>query len=400
MKVGSRRFVTRSGFLAAIAAALIVWSCGQPSPIAPTRASIDQTVAPGATTQRLGSLTTTWDCFTGGNAGIFASADPCSPIRTGATRLSAAAMPGAPSTPSGLTPSVSGTTVTLTWTFISGLNPNATSFVVEAGSSSGRSDLANFDTGGTAMSLTVEQVPGGTYFVRVRAKNLSGLSDASNEVIVAVSGGVPCAAPATPGGLSASVNGSTVNLTWAAASGAASYVLEAGSLSGASNLANFDTGSRAASLTANGVAAGTYFVRVRAKSACSTSAASNEVTVSVSGGGTLTGRWVGLAPDGFIVSDPQSCDSAEDIQMDITQSGTTLTGTQTSSTRALTPGRNCGVIGFVATTSFTGTVSGSAVTVTIPQEHGQTLTLSLTLTGNRLSGSGVGYPATLAVTRQ
>ena len=72
-------------------------------------------------------------------------------------------------------------------------------------------------------------------------------------------------------------------LNWQAPSGgSASYVVEAGSAPGLTNLANFDTQSPATSYTATGVGAGTYFVRVRAKNACGASGgASNEVVIVV-----------------------------------------------------------------------------------------------------------------------
>jgi hypothetical protein len=73
-----------------------------------------------------------------------------------------------------------------------------------------------------------------------------------------------------------------VTLNWVGGSGAASsYVIEAGSFQGASNLANFDTLSAGSSFFAPGVGSGTYFVRVRAKNACGVSGASNEVVVRV-----------------------------------------------------------------------------------------------------------------------
>ena len=186
--------------------------------------------------------TLTWTCFTA-TAGIF-SAGACggaSHTNSQTGRISAAAVSAAPTA---LTQSVSGTAVTLTWTALSSGDP-ATSYLVEAGSASGLSNLASFDTGSAATTLTVTSVPAGTYFVRVRGTNASGISGASNEVIVTVSGGsVPCAgAPYAPTGLTGSATGSTVTLAWTAPSGAcaaASYIIEAGATAGASTLANFE----------------------------------------------------------------------------------------------------------------------------------------------------------------
>jgi hypothetical protein len=72
-----------------------------------------------------------------------------------------------------------------------------------------------------------------------------------------------------------------VTLTWSGPAGATSYVVEAGSTTGASNLAVADTASATPAFATSGVGAGIYFVRVRAKNSCGTSAASNETIVRV-----------------------------------------------------------------------------------------------------------------------
>ena len=107
----------------------------------------------------------------------------------------------------------------------------------------GRDEYRGFDTGSTATTLTVTGVPAGTYFVRVLAKNSSGSSAPSNEIVLTVGGGPsPCTtAPGVPTGLSAAVSGASVTLTWTAPAGGcppSTYGVEAGSTSGASNLAS------------------------------------------------------------------------------------------------------------------------------------------------------------------
>src|SRR5205085_2432356 len=125
--------------------------------------------------------------------------------------------------------------------------------------------------------------PAGTYFVRVRAGNASTIGGASNEATLVVGSSTTCVVPpAPPGELRSSVTGSTVTLSWAAASGApTSYVIEAGSSIALSDLLLSDTGSQATSFTATGVAPGTYFVRLRAHNGCGKSLTSNEVEVVV-----------------------------------------------------------------------------------------------------------------------
>src|SRR5207245_8447562 len=91
------------------------------------------------------------------------------------------------------------------------------------------------------------------------------------------------AAPNAPASLAVTASGSTVTLTWSAPAGGCaptSYVLQAGSSVGSSNLANSTVGN-ATSYVATGVANGTYYVRVRAANEYGQSAASNEFTLVV-----------------------------------------------------------------------------------------------------------------------
>lgn len=187
-----------------------------------------------------------------------------------------------PAAPSALASTANGSTVMLTWNAAAG--STVTAYWIEAGSASGMSDLAGFSTGSTATTFLATGVGAGTYFVRVRAINSAGTGPASNEVRLTVAGAHgPCSgAPGAPGGLSASVTGSTVILAWNGSAGLpTSYMVEAGASAGSSDLAIFDTASTSPTLRATGVGRGTYFVRVRARNACGVSAPSNEVPVSV-----------------------------------------------------------------------------------------------------------------------
>src|SRR6185295_11971063 len=170
--------------------------------------------------------------------------------------------------------------VTLTWLApASGCAPTA--YTIEAGSVTGSSNLASFSTGSTRTLFSASGIGAGRYFVRVRATNGGGTSTPSNEVQFTIGSGPCVAAPGPPGGLAATVSGTTVSLSWTAAAGATGYVLEAGSSAGLSNLVVSDVGATV-SLTAT-AGAGTYYVRVRARNACGTGAPSNEVTVVVGG---------------------------------------------------------------------------------------------------------------------
>jgi hypothetical protein len=99
-------------------------------------------------------------------------------------------------------------------------------------------------------------------------------------------------APSAPGGLSATASGSTVTLTWTAPGSGdpvVAYVIEAGSSSGAADLASITTGNAATTFTAAGVGAGTYYVRVRALTAGGVSGPpSNEAILRVGSSGCTT----------------------------------------------------------------------------------------------------------------
>jgi predicted phage tail protein len=180
--------------------------------------------------------------------------------------------------PRALVATAVGGDVTLRWIPAAG---SPSSYIIEAGSTPGARDLANFSTGSNATEFHASGIGAGVYHVRVRAVTAAGVSLPSNEAMLVVGGGSCAGAPSGPVGLVASVSGAAVTLNWGAAAGQpTSYVLEAGSSAGASNLVLSDVGNTT-TLTATSVAAGTYYVRVRAKNSCGTSSASNEVVVTV-----------------------------------------------------------------------------------------------------------------------
>lgn len=100
--------------------------------------------------------------------------------------------------------SVSGQTVTASWTAV----PGATSYRVEAGVTPA-ANMAGYEMGGlTSFSI---QAPQGAYYLRVLARNASGVSAPSNVVGISVQSTVT--PPPPPTGLSVSVNGSNVTFT-------------------------------------------------------------------------------------------------------------------------------------------------------------------------------------------
>lgn len=177
--------------------------------------------------------------------------------------------------PSRLTAAVVNSTITVAWQ--PGPPPVALGFVVEAGSSPGASDLGVFNVG-TARQVS-SALPSGTYYVRVRGIGPTGPGSVSSDVAVTVP--ATSTAPAAPADLTARTLSSGVLLTWAAATGnATTYVIEAGTVSGASDLGILPTGNLDTTFSTR-VPPGTYFVRVRAANVFGHSAPSNEVTIVV-----------------------------------------------------------------------------------------------------------------------
>lgn len=176
--------------------------------------------------------------------------------------------------PTAVTGSVSGFAATVQWQ--PGPSPSATSYVVEAGTAPGAADIGRFAVG-AATSVT-GTLPAGRYYVRVYGVDDEGESVASNDVVLDVPAGIT--APGVPGPLTATVNGGTVTLSWGAASGATSYVIEAGSVSGATDVGAFPLAGAGTSFSAP-VPAGTYYVRLRGVNAVGTGPPSNEVVVTV-----------------------------------------------------------------------------------------------------------------------
>ncbi len=179
-----------------------------------------------------------------------------------------------PPAPVGLSSSVQGTTVALSWAPGAGtVGPHI--YQLEVGSASGAANLVVAPV--QSPGLVTSGVPNGQYFVRVRTATAAGVSAPSNEIVVQVG----CvAAPMAPTGLAAQVAGNNVAVGWQPPPGATGYVLEAGSAPGIANLAVVPLGAPGLGAA---VPDGTYFVRVRAVNACGMSAPSADIVVSVPG---------------------------------------------------------------------------------------------------------------------
>lgn len=179
-------------------------------------------------------------------------------------------VPEAPSAPANLLGLVNGSDVSLAWrnTFEGGAPTHL--FLDVSGSLSTTLPLPLADT------FSFAGVPDGTYTLRLRAANASGLSDSSNPVTLtfpAACSGVP----ATPTNVVASKDGGLVTVLWdSATSGpaATNFVVNvAGSFVG-----SFPTTERALSGT---VGPGTYTITVSATNVCGASPPSAPQTVVV-----------------------------------------------------------------------------------------------------------------------
>ena len=173
--------------------------------------------------------------------------------------------------PVALTATATGNSVVVQWSPDTGWGP--TSYIVDVGSSPGASDIRSFPT--KATTLSASGVPDGRYYLRVRAANEAGVSAPSSEAVLTVG----CAPPEPPTMLTGVVSGASITLAWQPSpTSGVSYTVVAGSTSGANNIAEAPVGT-ATSLTA-AVAAGRYFVRVRAATPCG-GADSNEIELLV-----------------------------------------------------------------------------------------------------------------------
>lgn len=182
-----------------------------------------------------------------------------------------------PGAPSNLDAQIDGSTVTLSWT-APATGGTISTYVVEAGSDPGLTNLAHVATNSTTPGAVFAGVPAGVYYVRVRGRNAVGNGPASNEIFVNVN----CPLPSPPRNLTFTKSGFNVSFTWQPPDSGpppSSYVGVVGNEPGASNLLVVDLGST------TGVAGtgprGTYYVRILSRNACGVSAPSNEVVVEL-----------------------------------------------------------------------------------------------------------------------
>ncbi len=199
-------------------------------------------------------------------------------------KLSGGAIGAPPTpTPTNLSAVTTGATVVLTWQ--GAVGTAVSDVVIEAGTTSGLSDIVAGLSIGRSGSFMTPVLPSGTYYIRLRAVGPGGTSTASNEVNVVVGSVQGVSPPEAPFNLRVSVGaGRTVSLNWWTSDhgpAADAIVLEAGSRPGAADLIAgvalpFDE-----QATFGGVPPGVYYVRVRAANGGGVSPVSNEIRLVV-----------------------------------------------------------------------------------------------------------------------
>jgi hypothetical protein len=220
------------------------------------------------------------DCVTrsaAGNPGIFAAAvrDAVCPAQSRLMLFDRAV--AAPNPPANVMTAVNGSTVTLAWN--ANGNDAATTYVIEASASANFATLvAEVDTLSSATSFTASDVPAGTYFVQVRARNSAGTSAATAGGAAIVGGGACSGAPLPPGGLRFTRLGMQLIVEWNPAAGASEYVIEAGSLSGGNDIYVGSAG-LSTMFTAVIPESTHAFVRVYARNGCGKSLRGGEIEI-------------------------------------------------------------------------------------------------------------------------
>jgi len=171
----------------------------------------------------------------------------------------------APTAPTNLTAALSGTQINLSWT-ASTDNVGVTSYMVERCQGAGCTNFAQIATpAGTTYSDTGLAIA--SYSYRVRATDAAGnLSGYSNVATASITDTTP---PTAPSGLTATVSGTQINLSWTASTdnvGVTGYMVERCQGTGCSTFAQIAAPATTTYSDA-GLGAGNYSYRVRATDA-------------------------------------------------------------------------------------------------------------------------------------
>jgi hypothetical protein len=192
----------------------------------------------------------------------------------------------APSVPSDMTATVSGSSISLTWT-ASTDNVGVTRYSVHRGSSSGFvADASNKIADATDASYTDAGLSDGQYYYAVIAYDAAGNSSAASAPASATVSTPDTGAPSVPADVTASVAGSSVTVAWTASTdnvAVTGYSVYRGSSAGFVTDASSRIGDvSGTSYPDSGLAAGDYFYKVIARDAAGNlSAASGAAKATV-----------------------------------------------------------------------------------------------------------------------
>ncbi len=176
--------------------------------------------------------------------------------------------------PTNLSATITGSTITFTWA-LPPLGLPGVSFILEAGTAPGLTNITPGLPIGSATSFTVPGVPPGTYYVRVRSVHASGTSAPTPDIAVTV-GGAGCTSPPQPPlDFDYQFDSGVLRLSWIAGAGPAptGYILQAGTAPGLANITTQQLGP-VPEIVVPGVPPGVYWVRVLAVNGCGISAPS------------------------------------------------------------------------------------------------------------------------------
>ena len=181
---------------------------------------------------------------------------------------------GPPLAPAAFTATAVGSTVTLTWTAPT-TGSTISGFELESGPAPGSAAYGRATL--TQSPTIIPNVPIGTYYLRLRSIGPGGVSGATPDAVVTVTG---CVVPG-PASITASISGGTVTLAWTASagSGPTTYYVGVGTASGVYNLGVYPAG--ASTGVALAPPPGTYFVRAVATNACGVGAVSADAVVTI-----------------------------------------------------------------------------------------------------------------------
>jgi len=214
-----------------------------------------------------------------------AAEDAAGNVGASSNEASAAAGDGtAPTAPTSLSASTSGTNITLNWTAATD-NVGVVRYNVHRGTTSGFTPTAgNRIAQPTGTTYTDTALAPGPYYYKVTAEDAAGyISAASNEATASIA---DTSAPTAPGSLAASITGSSVSLTWTAASdnvGVAGYDVYRGTTSGFTpTTANRIAQPTGTAYTDTPSSTGTYYYKVAAEDAAgNVGPSSNEANATV-----------------------------------------------------------------------------------------------------------------------